>query len=336
MELLRHNKERAKYLLNYHCKVIILTVSHLFDIFEELLSAKYTVGTLILPEAGNLLDFQSFASLAVCRDLRTAVFLGDDSQNPPSINCRVLEESANLSQSMFVRLQRLGYPVISLHQQGASTDSITSLYKWKYPGLANFPHSRSLEGEYLLPGLKSAVQFIDLATHEHTPVSGQYVNLGEAEFAVALFTYLVLNGVSSQRIAILVATPSQKDLVEEVVLKKAAWHKTLGRPGVVSTVYDFEGQKADIVILSLVRTSSLGEMHSDKKLVTALSRARQALIILGSLSTYKADPSFGRVLEGMKEKSHRLQLIDGEEVRSVEELSRKNQLLFVAKHPQSN
>ena len=166
MELLRQEKERAKYLLNYHCRVLVLTAAHLFAIFEELLAAKFTVGTLVLPEAGELLDFEAFAALAVCKELKTAVFLSDGCQTPPSLGCRVLEDCAHLGQSMFARLQHLGYPSLSLAAQGGSRAAIVALYAWKYPGLHHLPPALLDTLERPVPGLQLPVQFVDVDSFE--------------------------------------------------------------------------------------------------------------------------------------------------------------------------
>jgi hypothetical protein len=163
MELLRHNKERAKYLLNYHCKVIIMKASHLFVVYEELLNAKFSVGTLIVQEAGELLDFESFASLAVCKDLKRAIFLGDKNQYTSTFGCETLEKISNLGQSMFTRLQNLGYPTIKLHSQGASRKEIVDLYKSKYPELKSYSGAGN---NAKLPGVDKPVQWVDLHSKE--------------------------------------------------------------------------------------------------------------------------------------------------------------------------
>ena len=139
----------------------------------------------------------------------------------------------------------------------------------------------------------------------------------------------------SQHIALLTTTQSQADLLEEIVQKKTAWHKALGRPGVVARVEDFHSQKSDVVILSLVRTSSAGELQREERLVTALSRARKSLLILGNLRTYQPDKAFSRVLAAMQDKSHKLLLSPPapSSVSTLDELSKANQQLFVSAHP---
>ena len=125
---------------------------------------------------------------------------------------------------------------------------------------------------------------------------------------MALFTYLVLSGVSPAKISILVSVRGQDALVREIVEKKTGWHKMLGAPGWVGVVDQYQGQHNDIVILSLVRTTSAGCFHLENKVAVALGRARLGLYILGCARTYRQAKEFARVFDCLEDRSLKLQL----------------------------
>ena len=55
---------------------------------------------------------------------------------------------------------------------------------------------------------------------ESTPTPYFYQNLGEAEYAVALFQYMVLIGYSPDRISILTTYNGQKELISDIVSQR--------------------------------------------------------------------------------------------------------------------
>ena len=78
MELLRNDKERANYLLNYHSRLVLVPAAYLVYNHEELLLSKLQVDSLIVLEANQLLDFETFAAVAVCKRAVRIALLGDE------------------------------------------------------------------------------------------------------------------------------------------------------------------------------------------------------------------------------------------------------------------
>ena len=99
-------------------------------------------------------------------------------------------------------------------------------------------------------------------------------NLGEAEYAVACYSYMRLCGYPADRIAILTTYAGQKALLRDVLRHRCLPYSALGMPGAVETVDRFQGQQADVVLLSLVRTRAVGHLRDVRRLVVAMSRAR--------------------------------------------------------------
>ncbi|CAN0400739.1 unnamed protein product, partial [Scytosiphon promiscuus] len=52
-----------------------------------------------------------------------------------------------------------------------------------------------------------------------------------------------------------------------------------GEPGRIATVDKYQGQQNDYVLLSLVRTRTVGHVRDVRRLVVALSRARLGLYV---------------------------------------------------------
>lgn len=129
LELLRVDKERGSYLLNYHSKIILMTPETLLEKHEELFELKHPIGTLIIDEAQQITDFESFAALAVAKHLQKVVFLGDPLHEPPNIKNSILKDVAGLNKSFFERLRILGYPEIKLTQQYGYHKALSALAK---------------------------------------------------------------------------------------------------------------------------------------------------------------------------------------------------------------
>ena len=86
-------------------------------------------------------------------------------------------------------------------------------------------------------------------------------NLAEAEFAVATFMYMRLQGVPASSISIITTYNGQKDLLRDVVAQRCSWSSTYGSPAKIATTDEFQGQQNDYVLLSLVRTKAVGHLR---------------------------------------------------------------------------
>ena len=177
-------------------------------------------------------------------------------------------------------------------------------------GLADLPRvdpgSGAAAPEYAAAtaGMAYDFQFIDVPDYrgqgESAPSPHYFQNLGEAELVVSLYQYLRLRGWPAGSVAILTTYNGQRDLLADVVEARCAHHPAFGRPGAVSTVDKFQGQQADIVLLSLVRTRAVGHIRDVRRLVVALSRARLGLYVFGRAALfaqcYELAPAMARLL----------------------------------------
>jgi intron-binding protein aquarius len=202
---------------------------------------------------------------------------------------------SNLEQSMFKRFVRLNVPRVLLDRQGRCRPELASLFNWRYSSngisLQNLPVIHQ-NPRYLLanPGFLYTYQFINVPDFEgkgeRAPSPHFYQNVGEAEYVVALYQFMRLIGYPAEKISILATYNGQKQLIQDIIAKRCR-NPIFGRPASVTTVDKYQGQQNDFILLSLVRTESVGHIRDIRRLIVALSRARLGLYIFGRRSLYQ-------------------------------------------------
>jgi intron-binding protein aquarius len=166
------------------------------------------------------------------------------------------------------------------------------LYRWRYHNLGDLPHVLQ-QPEYLSanPGFVFDYQLIDVqdfnGVGESEPVPPFYQNLAEAEYVVATFMYMRLLGYPAEKITILTTYNGQKHLIRDVVGQRCSSNPFIGEPHKITTVDKFQGQQNDFILLSLVRTKTVGHLRDVRRLVVAMSRARLGLYVFARVSLFK-------------------------------------------------
>lgn len=108
---------------------------------------------IVMEEAAQITEIETFIPLALQDSangelpLERIVLCGDHFQNSPIIQNLALRQHANLEQSLFARMTRLGVPSVHLDKQGRARPSIARLYSWRYENLGNLP-TLELQPEY--------------------------------------------------------------------------------------------------------------------------------------------------------------------------------------------
>ncbi|KAF5848922.1 hypothetical protein GGP41_010056 [Bipolaris sorokiniana] len=328
-ELLRNPRDKANYLLVKEARIIAMTSTHAAMRRQEIASLGFHYDNVIMEEAAQITEIENFIPLALQNPqngelpLQRIVLCGDHLQNSPVIQNLAFRQYANLEQSLFQRLVRLGVPTIMLDQQGRARASIAELYKWRYPSLSNLPSVISNpEFQIANPGFKHEYQFIDVQDYkgkgEEQPTPHWMINLGEAEYAVALYMYMRLLGYPANKISILTTYAGQKSLINDVLGHKCKNNPLFGRPRIVATVDKYQGEQNDYVlfetdiILSLVRTRSIGYLRSIRRLTVALSRARLGLYILGRRSVFESVFELKPAFDILLQRPDKLELVTDE------------------------
>ncbi|KAI9307123.1 P-loop containing nucleoside triphosphate hydrolase protein [Cunninghamella echinulata] len=310
-ELLRHASDRANYLITKEAKIIAMTCTHAALKRRELVALKFKYDNVIMEESAQILEVETFIPLLLQEPedgenrLKRVVLIGDHNQLPPVVKNLAFQQYGNMEQSLFTRFIRLGVPSLQLDAQGRARSSIAKLYSWRYKHLGDLPNVLN-ETEYLNanPGLTYDYQFIDVGPYhgqgESEPVAYFYQNLGEAEYIVALYQYMRLMGYPAEKISILTTYNGQRSLINDVIQRRCSWNPFFGKPATVATVDQYQGQQNDYILLSLVRTKTVGHIRDVRRLIVAMSRARLGLYVFGRRhlfeNCYELKPVFDQLL----------------------------------------
>ncbi|CAH1406700.1 unnamed protein product [Nezara viridula] len=296
-ELLRGGADRSKYLLVKGAKIIAMTCTHAALKRSELVEMGFKYDTILMEESAQILEIETFIPLLVqeaedgFNRLKRWIMIGDHHQLPPVIKNMCFQKYSNMEQSLFTRFVRLGVPTVDLDAQGRARPGICDLYNWRYKKLGNLSHVEN-EVEYKLanPGFQFEYQFINVedfnGVGESEPSPYFYQNLAEAEYIVAVYMYMRVLGYPAEKISILTTYNGQKHLIRDVINVRCASNSLIGKPHKVATVDKYQGQQNDYILLSLVRTKSVGHIRDMRRLVVALSRARLGLYVFGRASLF--------------------------------------------------
>ncbi|PRP87317.1 intron-binding protein aquarius-like [Planoprotostelium fungivorum] len=335
-ELLRSSGDRSNYLLTKQARIVAMTCTHAAVKRSELVSLGFKYDNLIMEEAAQILEIETFIPMLLQESrhgddprLKRVVLIGDHHQLPPVVKNVAFQKYSHLDQSLFTRFVRLGLPTVQLDAQGRARPSLAELYNWRYKTLVNLPNTIS-DPKFQLAnaGLRYDYQLIDVGDYdgrgESTPNPHFFQNLGEAEYVVAVYMYLRLLGYPANSIAILTTYNGQKHLIRDVFRARTGWTKFYGQPQKITTVDRYQGQQADYILLSLVRTKAVGHLRDVRRLVVAMSRARLGLFVFGRRdlfeNCYELTPTFSK----FRTRPNQLVLVQNEEypsTRGLEEMS---------------
>ncbi|XP_021945490.1 RNA helicase aquarius [Folsomia candida] len=317
-ELLRTGLDRSRYLLVKEAKIIAMTCTHAALKRRELVDLIFQYDNILMEESAQILEIETFIPLLLQNPeqgrirLKRWIMIGDHHQLPPVIKNMAFQKYGNMEQSLFARFVRLGVPAVELDAQGRARPSIAQLFQWRYKKLGNLPHVAS-QPEYLLanPGFAYDYQLINVADFngvgESEPSPYFFQNLAEAEYVVATYMYMRMLGYPAEKITILTTYNGQKALIKDIIAAKCAKSLLIGEPHKVSTVDKYQGQQNDYILLSLVRTKTVGHLRDARRLIVALSRARLGLYIFARIplfaNCFEMTPAFS-ILSKRPDKLH--------------------------------
>ncbi|KAJ1929555.1 hypothetical protein FBU59_007036, partial [Linderina macrospora] len=193
-ELLRSSYDRSNYLLTNQARIVAMTCTHAALKRSDLLQLGFHYDTVVMEEAAQVLDIETFVPLAMqktSRRLKRAVLIGDHNQLPPVVKSQGLKAFGNLEQSLFARMVRLGVPYVELNRQARARPEIADLYRFRYTSLGDLSSVSTGAFAAPNPGLANAFQFINTedldGQGESEPTKHFYQNVAEAEYAVAMY-----------------------------------------------------------------------------------------------------------------------------------------------------
>ena len=255
-EILRQPKDKANYLLVKEARIIAMTSTHAAMRRQEIADLGFHYDNVVMEEAAQITEIESFIPSALQTmkggqlPLKRVVLCGDHLQNSPIIQNLAFRQYAHFEQSLFLRLVRLGVPVITLDQQGRSRRSIAELFRWRYKQLGDLSVVETAdEFKQANAGFQFDYQFINVPDYqgagEREPTPHFIQNLGEAEYAVALYQYMRLLGYPASKISILATYAGQTALIRDVLNHRCAKNALFGMPKIVTTVDKYQGEQND-------------------------------------------------------------------------------------------
>jgi intron-binding protein aquarius len=332
-ELLKGMGDRSNYLLTKQAKVVAMTCTHAALKRSDFLRLGFKYDNLVMEESAQILEIETFIPMLLQKAedghsrLKRVVLVGDHHQLPPVVKNMAFQKYCNMDQSLFTRFVRLGTPYIELNAQGRARPALSKLYNWRYRALGDLPSTN--QGAYTLanPGFAHELQFVDVGDYngvgETEPTPHFLQNLGEAEYLVSVFQYMRLLGYPASKISIITTYRGQKHLIRDVVARRCTAHPLFGTPKHITTVDKFQGQQNDYVLLSLVRTRSVGHLRDVRRLVVAMSRARLGLYVFGRKELFKQCYELAPAFKHLLQFPTKLAVVPTESYPTTDE-SRKN------------
>lgn len=231
----------------------------------------------------------------------------------------------DLNCSLFERLVKSKFPFSQLKTQHRMRPEISDVIRMTYPGLVNGPRT-TLEHRPHIRGVDRDVVFIDHDKYEDAvndtgEGSKTKTNSHEAQLVVAIVRYLLQQGYNHDQVVVLTPYVGQmqeinrrlrdanlhaliSDMDQEEIddhgddeaaksgslcASAAASPAAAQREAVrVATVDNFQGEEADIIVISLVRANpngSIGFLVEPERVNVLMSRARCGELIVGHRKT---------------------------------------------------
>ncbi|KAF2471116.1 P-loop containing nucleoside triphosphate hydrolase protein [Lindgomyces ingoldianus] len=298
-------------------------------------------GVILVEEAGEILE--SHILTAMTMNTKQLVMIGDHKQLRPKVDNFALTiekgDGYNLNQSLFERLVLSEFPHSVLTAQHRMRPEISTLVRQlTYPELEDAPKTQNRPP---LRGFQNNVMFI---SHDHPELNTQRIadrrdenvtssreNEYEVDMVLKCVRYLGQQGYGTDKLVILTPYLGQLFLLRKKLLKDNdpilndldSWD--LIRAGLVtpaaaniskqpikiSTIDNYQGEESDIVIASLTRSNpggDIGFMSAPQRVNVLLSRARNALIMIGNAETFmssrKGKDVWVPLMEQLKKDGH--------------------------------
>ncbi|KAL5119739.1 hypothetical protein ACEQ8H_002345 [Pleosporales sp. CAS-2024a] len=289
-------------------------------------AAKYTEdiqkaapGIILVEEAGEILESHILTALTPAT--KQLILIGDHKQLRPKVNNYLLTvekgEGYDLNVSLFERLVLAGVPHTTLSTQHRMRPEISALVRsLTYPELRD---SDTVRGRPDLRGFQDNIIFV---AHSKPELNAERIadrrdegsktskeNAYEADMVLKCVRYLGQQGYGTDDIVILTPYLGQLYLLmntlsveNDPVLNDLDSYELI-RAGLLSpagadistrklrfsTIDNYQGEESDIVIACLTRSNSdgdIGFMSAPQRVNVLLSRARNALIMIGNPDTF--------------------------------------------------
>ena len=241
---------------------------------------------VIVEEAAEVLESHIVSALNA--GTQHLILIGDHKQLRPKLNEYDLAKNHHLDISLFERLIQNGMPHATLLIQHRMRPQIARLVcPHIYSKLINHD---SVKKYHDIRSFDSNLFFFQhYEEEEKDSLLLSHSNEYEAQFVVALCRHLLKQGYQPSQVTILTAYTGQLLKVRQKMPKRGFY-------GVkVTNIDNFQGEENDIIILSLVRNNSLGNvgfLKEENRVCVALSRAKAGLYCFGNFEILRKSAPF--------------------------------------------
>lgn len=298
-------------------RIIACTTTAAAKYAQELEAASRDV--VLVEEAGEILESHIITSFGP--QTQQLVLIGDHKQLRPKVKNHDLSvekgDGYDLNRSLFERLILKGFPHETLTKQHRMRPTISALVRsLTYPDLTDAPRTLSRPD---LRGFQDNLMFIshsnpeddakDTASWRDMSSISSKQNRFEVDMVLKCVRYLAQQGYGTDNLVILTPYLGQLSLLKQVLSTEndpvlndldtsELIHAGLMLPASVNanqrkirlaTIDNYQGEESDIVVASLTRSNprhDIGFMSEAERLNVLLSRARNALILIGNPETF--------------------------------------------------
>ena len=233
---------------------------------------------MMIEEAAQTLE--GFAAVACMPSMQHLILVGDHAQLRGHSNDPCLSGFPfYLDVSLLERMARNHVEFTQLNVQRRMIPEIRRLVSPIYPELQDHRTTKTREP---VPGMNGINSFF--LAHEEPEVTDDMMskmNPAEADMICHFFMYLVKNGIPPSKITVLTCYAGQRGLLRR---KLRELPELRGLNTNVETVDSFQGEENAIVLLSLVRSNTRGQigfLANENRACVALSRAQRGFYIFG-------------------------------------------------------
>ena len=233
---------------------------------------------VLIEEASETIE--ATIAVACFKTLEHLILVGDHRQLRAHCNDEELAgKPFYLGVSMFERLVRNKVEFSQLKRQRRMIPEIRRALNPIYDDLEDHP---SVFGRPSVPGMGDVNSFF--FTHkwrDSADAQMSKINVEEADLVVGFFNYLVVNGIPSSDITVLTFYNGQRKLILKKLRERRQMHEGYIK---VVTVDSYQGEENEVVLLSLVRSNTkgnIGFLEVENRVCVAISRAKRGFYLFG-------------------------------------------------------
>ncbi|CAO2832276.1 unnamed protein product [Amaranthus hypochondriacus] len=269
---------------------------------------------VVIDEAGQAIEPSCWIPML---QGRRCVLAGDQCQLAPVVLSRnalegglgisLLERAANLHGGILISKLTIQYRMndaicswVSKEMYGGLLKSAANVSSHLLIDSPFVKHTWITQCPLLLLDTRMRYGYLSVGCEEQMDPAGtgSFFNEGEANIVIQHVLSLVYAGVSSKAIAV------QSPYVAQVQLLRESFHQIPETKGVeVATIDSFQGREADAVIISMVRSNTMGAvgfLGDSRRMNVAITRARKHVAIVCDSSTICHNTFLARLLRHIR------------------------------------